>query len=307
MSQEEDFFNSENPNIDPPEEQEMPEPDKGGKGGSRRRVLLLVLLLLVIVAGALFYLGPGLLDPEIAQTPAPPPPKKDVVKLPPPEAADEVQGLDKEEPASEKDVKKEEIPEQSVVAVEKLERPADEDSAQSAKEPAADEKSAPAEPVDEAVAVTEEQKGDYALQVGAFLLDSHLKSVEAAVKKLGYEPRHTRRSGKVTMTRLKVGSFDEETAQARLKSIRSLAPDAFITKKDGKVNLYAGSYYNLDRARAFADRLYGQGVQVEEKSVEVELPITIVRFGDFEDRSEAERVASRARDRGLDVTVFERR
>ncbi|HKL48464.1 MAG TPA: SPOR domain-containing protein [Desulfuromonadales bacterium] len=307
MSQEEDFFNSENPNNDPLEEQEMPEPVTGGKGGSRRRLLLLVLLLLVIVAGALFYLGPGLLKPEIAQTPAPPPPKKDVVKLPPPESSDKAPAIAEGTPAPEKEVEKEEIPEQSVVAVEKVESPPNKGSDASAESPAAEEQTGTAEIVGEAVAGTGKQKGDYALQAGAFLLDSNLKSAEAAVEKLGYESRHTRESRKVEMTRLKVGSFDEETARAKLEDFRHMAPDAFIMKKDGTVNLYAGSFYSLDRARAFADGLYAEGIQVEEEKVEVELPLTIVRFGAFEDRSEARRAASRARDKGLDVAIVKKR
>ncbi|NIQ96275.1 MAG: hypothetical protein GWN87_20310, partial [Desulfuromonadales bacterium] len=149
--------------------------------------------------------------------------------------------------------------------------------------------------------------GRFVLQAGAYLMEENLEAVSRTVERLGYRPRLDQGTKTVEMTRLKVGTYDERSARKKLQEVRRLAPDAFTLGEDGRVGVYAGSYYNLDRARVFADRLYSQGVRVEEEDVVVELPITIVRFGAFEDRSEAENVARRARDNGLEIAVVEKR
>jgi hypothetical protein len=139
--------------------------------------------------------------------------------------------------------------------------------------------------------------------LGAFLLKDNLRQAEATVRRLGFEPqvRTVRRT--LPMTRLRVGGFFAEEGEARLKSLKALAPDAFLIRQGDYVLVYAGSYQNLDRARRAADLLYQQGIRVEEEPTTAEVSLSLLSIGGFADRSAADLAAVRARDAGFEAVV----
>ena len=150
-------------------------------------------------------------------------------------------------------------------------------------------------------------RGEFTLRAGAYLLPSSLASVEKTVRKLGYEPVTTPVRHKVAMTRLKVGTYPPAGAKAELAALAKVAPDAFMLTHDGQATVYAGSYLFLDEARSYADRLFSQGIRVEEEPVQVEETLQSVSFGDFADRQAAQTAAAKAKAAGLDATVVKRR
>lgn len=291
-------------------EEELPHEEASGDDKDRKkagtpRIFLLLLLLLVIVAAAVFFLEPGLLGPE--ETPPPVPSvKKQVIKLPAAPA-------EKTPPKEDTGVVQEVLPQESVAAVEKVEPQAETTEAPEEKaeppvvkaEPAPKEKVETPVPASSAVPAPVVISGRYALQAGAYLFASGLKGAQQRIEQFGYEPRMVKAPKMVAMTRLRVGSYPKDIAQARLEEVRELAPDAFVLREEDQMVVYAGSFYNLDQARALADRLYAQGVRVEEETAHVELPVTMVQFGDFQDKAQADAVAGSARAAGLEVLVVE--
>jgi hypothetical protein len=251
------------------------------RGGRRRTLLLLLLLVALAAAGSFFYFG----APE---SPAPPPPAPSVVKkqpiAPPPPA---------EPPVAQQAAK---MPAPPPQAASPAAAPATATATvATAVEPKGPSVAAPA------------PSGPFTLRAGAYLLKENLRSAERIVRRLGYEPRVTRTRREVTMTRLRLGLFPPAEADARLRELKALAPDAFTLQAGEQVAVYAASYHDLDQARRFADRLYAQGVRVLEEPVQAELPVSLLSFGDFPDRKTAEATAARATKAGLEVYVGRKR
>jgi hypothetical protein len=60
----------------------------------------------------------------------------------------------------------------------------------------------------------------------------------------------------------------------------------------------------VDKARNFADRLYSQGLRVEEESARVEIPLYLLSVGGFADLESAREAAGQVRAAGLDAMVI---
>lgn len=263
------------------------------QGAPRRLVLLLVLLLVLAGAGAYFYLG-GAPAPEVSPPAAP---VKQPIALPPPAATEEAT------------VKTEQIspPPASVEATPAV--PAKSAAPVKTEAPAAQAVPAPPSPPAEqaagapAVKAASPKGGSYSLQAGAFLLKGNLRAAEATVRRLGYEPRVRTVHRTLPMTRLRLGAFFAEEGEAKLAALKAVAPEAFLIRQGEYVLVYAGSYQNLDRARRAADLLYEQGIRVEEETAAAEVPLSLLSFGAFADRSAAEQAAVRARAAGLEAIV----
>jgi cell division septation protein DedD len=142
------------------------------------------------------------------------------------------------------------------------------------------------------------------VQAGAFLIKGNVTEVAKKVRRLGYEPQLTTVSQMVDMTRLRIGSFTPADAKAKVQELKSQgAPDAFSIPSGEQVNVYAASFYELDKARSFADQLYAKDIRLDEETVRVKVPLTLLSFGNFPDRATAEKAAVKARAAGLDATV----
>ena len=147
---------------------------------------------------------------------------------------------------------------------------------------------------------------DYVLQVGAFVVDSNLEITLDKVKKLGFDPVVLERRKSTTMTRLRVGAYPEPVAREKLQELQQLIASAFLLHEEQQMVLYAGSYYNVNRARSMADKLFQHDIRIEEEPVEIQVPMKIVRFGKFHDSAAASVVAGQAKKSGLDVLVVKR-
>jgi hypothetical protein len=241
---------------------------------ARRRLLLLTLLLVLVGAAAYFFLG----GPPAPEAPLPAPPLRQPIALPPPPVGSE----------------------EALVKTEQMPPPPATVGAPEV--PAAE----PAPPAVTGAATASEapaKAGAYSLQAGAFLLKSNLRAAEATVRRLGHEPRVRVVHRPLPMVRLRVGGFFAAEGEARLKSLKTVAPDAFLIRQGDFVLVYAGSYQDIDRARRAADLLYQQGIRVEEEPTTAEVSLSLLSFGDFADRRAAEQAARQAQAAGLEAIV----
>ncbi len=159
--------------------------------------------------------------------------------------------------------------------------------------------------VKQAVAVVAKEPARFKLDAGFYFLRDRQAKAEKIIRQLGYEPQLKGTKQTVAMTRLKVGSYAPVEAKAKLIEIRKLVPDAFLLPEaGGQAALYAGSYFLLDEGRKSADRLYAQGVRVEEVPAKVAIKGQSITFGGFSDRDAAEQMVLKARAAGLKVGVI---
>lgn len=307
------------------------EPEKKKKGGSRSRVLFLLLLLVAIAGGGYYYT----MMPAGDDGPAAPPQKVVTLKKKPvampakpmepkpvtaPTAPAKV-----ESPADEKmasppaKVEAKDLPEPAKVAAKPVAMPVK-------KDPAPVTSTAPEKPVAEAtpkmvapkpvfettgqsepVKVAAPAKGAYTLTVGTYLLQSSVDGVTKKIRVFGYEPVTTPIKRKVTMTRLKVGTFPLAEAASRKKELKSVAPGVFGIQKGKMETVYVGSYLVLDKARRFADTLYKKGINLEEESVQIEKTLQRVTFGAFASSDEAKSIGRQAAAKGIEAQVYKNR
>lgn len=330
MPDQEDFFFEQDPPIPPAGGKKgrggprSPAAGKNKKGGSLRRTLLLLVLLILVAAAAAAYFYPSLypsllsslLQPK--ETPKPAAAQRQPVTLPArptppakPAAVVEAKKPSSPAPAADKGVVRENLPQQKPAAVEEV--PArttrdEEPPASKAAPPAAKANAnAPASDPKPEVRPKAAPAGRYTLQAGAYIDSDNLRRAKKRVRSLGYEPVLIQAEKKVEMTRLRLGTFPVAEAKGKLKQLSALAPGAFYLDKGNRWVVYAGSYYDLDRARSFADQLYEQGIRLTEEQVMTTLPLTIVRFGDFSDLASARKAAARARAAGLEIFMVKQR
>lgn len=296
-------------------------PAEGKKKGSSTRILLLILLLVVAVAGAFFYFGLSE-EPEVA---APAPVKKQPIAMPvpvaPPVPATETQPVaGTAQPvavAAPVTAKVEAAPagpaamqtESATGPVAKKAQPGTEAVAvtpQPAAPVAKVEAPTPtpmAAPVAKAAAAP---VGKYTVDAGSFLLDANRREAEKVIGALGYPAEAVTVKRPIQMVRLRVGSYPPADAEAKRAAISSFAPGAFTLPRGEEVVVYAGSYLDLDKARAFADRLFLNGVEVEEEKAEVPMKLVRITFGSFPDQEAARQAAARAQSAGLNAVVVGR-
>lgn len=258
-------------------EEQSREPMSQGARKGLPRVLLLVLLLVILgAAGSYFFLGKPQAPPP---PPAPAAAKKQPIAVPPQTQAAPAVPV---QPQAETAVVAEVIPE---------ERPA-------VATPAPDSKPA----------VGDAPAGNYryTVEAGAFRLESNLNRAEERLRRLGFEPRVTRGKKITAMTRLRVGAFAPAEGRARIEELAELAPDAFAVRQGDEVVVYAASYHDLDKARRFADRLYAQGLRVEEEAARVEVPLFLLSFGEYTDLTSARDAAAQVRADGLGAFVVKK-
>jgi hypothetical protein len=310
--------------------EEEPEKKKKKSGGSRSRLLFLLLLLVAIAGGAYYFL----MMPQDDDGPAAPPKavvsvKKKTVKMP------VRQKVSKQAPAPAENVNMaEKAPDKKSVEVAPkgpapvkmpvvdAPKPVQKQQGSAPVTTKVVEKPAPApakpvsEPAKQVFEKPEATKpamvsgaaaGAYSLTAGTYLLDSSVKSVSKKIRALGYEPVMTPVQRKVTMTRLKLGSYSHAQAAAKKAELKSLAPGVFGIRKGDKETVYVGSYAVLDKARRFADSLYAKGIKVEEEPIQVTKTLQRVTFGSFADSAAATSAGRQAAAKGIEAKVIKNR
>lgn len=314
MADQDDFtFDEEESDSEEWYEEEEPKANKKG-GGSRSRLLLLLLLLVVIAGGAYYYFMILPMD----EGPAAPP--KAVVKVnkkpvampaPHPEAKPMPAPIPAEKTAETAPAKMPVAapkPAAPVTAPNPAPVPAPEKIATTPAKPAESVK-----PVESAKDVFEKPAetmpapavtGAFTLTAGTYLLDSSIKSVSKKIRALGYEPVLTPVKRKITMTRLKLGTYPLDEAATQLARLKAEDPDAFGIRNGNMESVYAGSYLIIDQARRFADKLYAKGIDLSEEPVEVVKTLQRVSFGSFADNASAGAAARQAKAKGVEAQVM---
>lgn len=166
---------------------------------------------------------------------------------------------------------------------------------------------APASSVAAAPALPAAKGGTYTLHAGTYLMASNRLQAEKIIRRLDFEPESMPVQRTVEMIRLLVGVFPAEEAENRLRQLAGEAPDAFTLPRGNQVAIYAGSYFYLDEARDFADRLARRGIRVQEEGAQVLMTLDRVTFGSFGDRAAAEEIAAKAFAAGLDAMVVRKK
>jgi len=330
MSDHDDFtFDEEESGSEEWHEEEPVKKRKKG-GGSRTRLLVLLLLLIVIAAGAYYFL----LMPPADGGPAAPPRavvsvKKQPVAMPerkpinPPVSAPAPAGQEAktDEPVASAPAAPAPaaMPDQAAGQPTPVEAPAPAPAPVAEQPASAPSPSAaaavPVPPAPAPVAVFEKPAevkpamvdGAYTLTAGTFLLDSSVRNVSKKIRALSFEPVLKPVKRKITMTRLKVGTYPLTEAAAKIAKLKSTAPDVFGIRKGDMETVYVGSYAVLDKARRYADTLYTKGVSVTEEPVEVEQTLQRITFGAFADMEAAESVRRQADAKGIDAKVVKNR
>ena len=145
--------------------------------------------------------------------------------------------------------------------------------------------------------------GQFTVQVGAYALQSHLVEAQNKVHRLGYPTSIHEITGNITMYRLRVGISSPGQGDAKMAQIRLLGGDPFFLMDNDLMIVYAGAFQNAGKAHQLALVLREQGIHVVEERVATEIPLNILRFGEFTIRAEAERAAARARATGLETLI----
>ena len=151
-----------------------------------------------------------------------------------------------------------------------------------------------------------QKEGKYILQAGAFVLYPNLVAAQEKVRRLGYEPVVKPAVKETEVTRLRVGTFFPNQGEAKIAELKALGAEPFFFTDGDLMVVYAGTFYRQDRARRFAERLAEDGIHVEEENIVAELPLSILRFGDFASREQALEAAEKARAAGLEVLLVKR-
>ncbi len=127
----------------------------------------------------------------------------------------------------------------------------------------------------------------YTLAGGAYILKSNLQKNRHFAEMLGLTFQVKEKKKNVKMTRLLVGTFPIDKERVESKRLEAYTSDGFVIRHGRKFSIYAGSFFDTADARNQKDRLMKQGLNTEEVSVQVEMPLYISYIGDFETAREA--------------------
>ncbi len=144
----------------------------------------------------------------------------------------------------------------------------------------------------------------YSLAGGAYIFHDNLQKDRQFAEMLGLPFQVKEKKKKVEMTRLLVGTFPVEKGRVELKILEAYTRDAFAIRHGMKVSIYAGSFYYPADAHRWKNRFMEQGLNVEEVSVQVEMPLYASYIGDFETVEEAMLAGSRAESAGRRMPII---
>jgi cell division protein FtsN len=152
------------------------------------------------------------------------------------------------------------------------------------------------------------ETGSYTLLVGEFVAASTMEDAKEKVISAGLSPLVTAGPKReMPMMRLHVGEFpNQEAARKELNKLRRAGADGFILRnKEGRYDVYDGSYYNQEGAVKEQKRLAGRGIKVNLKNVSVPVPTLVLTAGSFPTREAALQEARKLEQEGLKAVVME--
>lgn len=149
--------------------------------------------------------------------------------------------------------------------------------------------------------------GPWTLVVGSYVVEERLATDMAKVKDVGLNPAMTSGSRRMTtMHRLKYGEYtDQVAARQAVERLKTQVGNGFSLQKNGKYEVFAGSYAEQSSAHAEQQRLSAAGVKLTVQKVQVAVPTRKLTAGTFTDRPAAEAALKKLKQAGVGTPVLE--
>ncbi len=149
--------------------------------------------------------------------------------------------------------------------------------------------------------------GPWTVVVGSYVLEERLAADMAKVKGAGLTPAMTTGQRRLTtMYRLKYGEYvDRGAAQQAVELLKKQAGDGFAIQKGAKHEVFAGSYAQLESARAEQQRLAASGIKVNIQKSQVGVPTRKLTAGTFTNRTVAEGALKKLKQAGIGTPSLE--
>lgn len=116
----------------------------------------------------------------------------------------------------------------------------------------------------------------YRVLVGPFIRQSELDTALMALQEQGFQPQQLPGSGAVTMIRLLEGLYPEPEAEHRLQQLLLDVSSAFKLRDGERWALYAGSFYDRERAARLQKILADKHILVNQIEVELSMEGTLL-------------------------------
>ncbi|MRR57905.1 MAG: SPOR domain-containing protein, partial [Deltaproteobacteria bacterium] len=143
--------------------------------------------------------------------------------------------------------------------------------------------------------------GNYTLVVGSYVLKSSMLSDKTKLERAGLKPLVSEGKKKSEpMNRLLVAEFGSySSARSELSRVKKTSKDAFLLQEKGRFTVYAGSYFNHERAMQEQDRLRKQGFVPIVKKSSAPVSTYTLSSGSYATREAAVKEAGRLRKLGF--------
>jgi cell division septation protein DedD len=150
--------------------------------------------------------------------------------------------------------------------------------------------------------------GPWSLVVGNYVLEEALSADMGRVRKAGFEPivKPSARK-KTTMNRLFVSEFsDRGIAHSTLEKLKRHTSDAFIIEQNGKFDVYAGSYLQVEAAGSEKERLKAAGFTTIVKHADIAIPSQSLSVGPFNSKKAADSARGKLKGAGIKTTLSQK-
>jgi cell division protein FtsN len=173
--------------------------------------------------------------------------------------------------------------------------------------PVKEVKTGTASPVKPATSTaTTGSKEKFTLLIGVYVLDKSMASEKAKLNAAGLTPVTSKGPIKMEpMSRLFVAEFDNRAqATDELLKLRKITGDAFILPGKDKYAVYAGSYFDKERADSELSRLQKQGVKSVLQITTAPVSTKRLTAGSFSTRKEAEEKSLSLKKLGINAVII---
>lgn len=150
------------------------------------------------------------------------------------------------------------------------------------------------------------EKTHYTVIVGPFINDASLNKADAILSELGLQAQKESGRGMVPMIRLEEGIYPPDQAKKRLIDLRKVIKSAFLLPNGTQKALYAGSFFEEERALQLQSRLKKKHIDVKLVQTEIAMDGTLL-IALKADQQTAGEFAQHIRERGLNVQVTQPR
>ena len=149
-------------------------------------------------------------------------------------------------------------------------------------------------------------KEKFTLLIGVYVLDKSMAYEKAKLKSAGLTPVTDKGPIKMEpMSRLFVAEFDNRAqATDELLKLRKITGDAFILPGKDKYAVYAGSYFDKERAESELSRLQKQGVKSVLQKTTAPVSTKRLTAGSFSTRKEAEEKSLSLKKLGINAVII---